>query len=362
MVGFSMVFFLPLWGHPPLQDYGGKAWAPGSFGDARKGRPLTTAGHFGVIYRLLGDLDWMHNHFKCRLAAGANLPCCFDDGNRGDMPFLDLRPGAAWTTTLKTPPCPAPDHPVFTVPGASLFCVSIDEMHTVDLGVLQELAGSILWTLVYDNPTLEGNAEKKLDIVWGRIRALYEEQRTQTRMANLTLQMFCNPKAYSVQFPSLSAHAAETRALFPILAQICSDCNVARVQDVTRLKCAVLFMRLNTIMRGAGMFLSEETHKKVMETCWEALAAYMSLSQYYASKGFKVYNVVNKHHMLVHICLQSRHINPKVLTCYSYEDLVGRMQRVAMKCTTGLSLLKLSATLMTKYQLSLLNAWRRLLR
>eukprot|EP00969_Alexandrium_andersonii_P250732 11081408-Alexandrium_andersonii.AAC.1 len=63
------------------------------------------------------------------------MPCCFDDGDRQHVPFLDLRPSAQWLTTLKTPPCPRPtNHPIFSVPCTSLFCVSIDQMHTVDLG------------------------------------------------------------------------------------------------------------------------------------------------------------------------------------------------------------------------------------
>eukprot|EP00969_Alexandrium_andersonii_P151015 6677171-Alexandrium_andersonii.AAC.1 len=35
--------------------------------------------------------------------------------------------------------------------------------------------------------------------------------------------------------------------------------------------------------------------------------------------------------MAVHLGQQAQFANPRFYTCYSYEDLVGRMQRVAMK-------------------------------
>eukprot|EP00969_Alexandrium_andersonii_P015555 680985-Alexandrium_andersonii.AAC.1 len=91
-------------------------------------------------------------------------------------------------------------------------------MHCFDLGIIQEYLGSVLWTLVFDG-SLPGNAEQRLAVVWDRIRDLYREQGTKTRLANLTLAMFCNPKSAHGSFPSLAAHAAETKALLPILVQ-----------------------------------------------------------------------------------------------------------------------------------------------
>eukprot|EP00969_Alexandrium_andersonii_P241902 10683316-Alexandrium_andersonii.AAC.1 len=57
------------------------------------------------------------------------------------------------------------DHPVFTVPGCSLHAVSIDEMHTIDLGILQHLCGSLLWGLTYEGP-LQGSPQERLLQIW----------------------------------------------------------------------------------------------------------------------------------------------------------------------------------------------------
>eukprot|EP00969_Alexandrium_andersonii_P338140 14943691-Alexandrium_andersonii.AAC.1 len=113
-------------------------------------------------------------------------------------------------------------------------------MHTIDLGILQHLCGSILWRLTYEG-NLQGTARQRLLQIWGRLRELYISQRVDTRMANLTLSMFTDPDRPRQAFPMLSAHAAETRALFPLLAQVCSDLNTGSPEDVARLRCALLF-------------------------------------------------------------------------------------------------------------------------
>eukprot|EP00969_Alexandrium_andersonii_P024969 1090419-Alexandrium_andersonii.AAC.1 len=64
--------------------------------------------------------------------------------------------------------------------------------------------------------------------------------------------------------------------------------------------------------------------------------------------------------MMVHAGVQSKYVNPVFVSCYTCEDLVGRMQRVAARCTSGLQLLKLSKTLMPRYQLTLNYAWPKL--
>eukprot|EP00969_Alexandrium_andersonii_P306298 13540002-Alexandrium_andersonii.AAC.1 len=99
-------------GFHPMTDFEGKPWAPKTYGKTHAGEALTTGGYFGVVFRLLGDLDWLANHYKLRLNPGSNNPCCFDDGDRSATPFLDLRPTARWLDTLKGPPCPSPtNHP-----------------------------------------------------------------------------------------------------------------------------------------------------------------------------------------------------------------------------------------------------------
>eukprot|EP00969_Alexandrium_andersonii_P163863 7242444-Alexandrium_andersonii.AAC.1 len=70
----------------------------------------------------------------------------------------------------------------------------------MDLGIYSELAGSLLWTFVYDGD-LSGSAQTRLDTVWTRIRELYAEKQIDVRMSNLSLSMFTNPSAPRKDFP-----------------------------------------------------------------------------------------------------------------------------------------------------------------
>eukprot|EP00969_Alexandrium_andersonii_P079572 3508430-Alexandrium_andersonii.AAC.1 len=87
--------------------------------------------------------------------------------------------------TIYTAPQPPPNqHPIWRAPGCSLFSITIDEMHTEDLGVVLEYLGSVLWTLVYDGQ-LQGTADQRLELIWDRVRTLYREKGIRTRLSNL---------------------------------------------------------------------------------------------------------------------------------------------------------------------------------
>eukprot|EP00969_Alexandrium_andersonii_P036331 1592094-Alexandrium_andersonii.AAC.1 len=124
-------------------------------------------------------------------------------------------------------------------------------MHTQDLGVVQEYIGSALWTMVYDS-TLPGDALARLNALWAMIRDLYKSRSVRTRLSNLTLSMFTNPRAPHASFPSLSAHAAEARALLPLVVQLCSDVHSGSERDALRLRCGLRLVRFNEVLHSAG--------------------------------------------------------------------------------------------------------------
>eukprot|EP00969_Alexandrium_andersonii_P327536 14473900-Alexandrium_andersonii.AAC.1 len=64
--------------------------------------------------------------------------------------------------------------------------------------------------------------------------------------------MFTDPRAPRTAFPKLSAHAAETRALVRVLAQVSSDLNRGSERDDLRLRCAMAFLRFEDTVHAAG--------------------------------------------------------------------------------------------------------------
>ncbi len=75
-----------------------------------------------------------------------------------------------------------------------------------------------------------------------------------------------------------------------------------------------------------------------------------------ASRGVRCWNLVNKHHMFVHLTAQAAFLNPELGWTYPFEDLVGRIQHVAMKSKSGLSPMALPRSIFLKYRRVLYRA------
>eukprot|EP00969_Alexandrium_andersonii_P151581 6701367-Alexandrium_andersonii.AAC.1 len=71
-----------------------------------------------------------------------------------------------------------------------------------------------------------------------------------------------------------------------------------------------MFMKFEDVLAEAGLFLTTEQHASATNFLWRAMNDYMALAQHYAERGLHVSNVVNKHHMMIHVAQQARWINP----------------------------------------------------
>ena len=210
--------------HPPT-DHRGEAWPRDSYGHKHAGKPLSSRGYFAVVHRICGDLDRFFKRLVLRFAPAGNQPCSLCDGDRTpETPFLDLRPQAAWTRTVFHPPqaLPPSGHPIWRTPGVSLFTLSVDEMHTNDLGTSAHFFASCFYTFVYEGG-LAGTLDERMNQIWQRIRDLYDAQRTKTRVTNLKRALWCNIATPRQHFLVMATNAAENRRMVPIIAQLCPD-------------------------------------------------------------------------------------------------------------------------------------------
>ena len=337
--------------HPEL-DHRGDPWHPDSYGSRHAGQPLSRAGYFGVVQRVCGDLDWYQKRLGMRVAPAGNLPCAWCDGGRppAHPPFLHLQPSAAWIQTVHVPPAPAPSsHPIWTIPGVSKFTVALDLMHCLDLGVLSHFLGSSLHTLLYDNDMRGTLVEREAEL-WTRVRGCYAENAVPTRVSSLTRSRWCDADAPHTAPPVLKFKAAETRYLLLPVLDLCERYGRGTPRDDARLIAAEHMVRLLGAFNREGTFLSDASHRAVMEHMWGFFEAYHALNADAAGRDLKVWHLVNKFHMLVHLCYSSRFLNPVLLWTYGYEDLVGRMKRIAMASKSGLKTCMLSSSIFLKYR------------
>ena len=255
------------------------------------------------------------------MSPSGNLPCAWCEGARPGHgpPFLDLSPRADWMGTIFQPPmADAPSsHPIWTIPGVTLFSTTQDPMRCVDLGVTAHFVGSCLWTLVYDG-RLPGNAEARMGALWIRIHALYGDADVSTRLSSLPISFFCDPTRPHMSYPCMTTKAAENRSLLPMVAQLCREFGEGSPRDNARVRAAEALEAVYTILRDAGHFLKPEEHAALVEACFRFTDAYSRLSADAARRGVLCWNVVNKVHMLIHLALCARYLNPNSTWAYPF--------------------------------------------
>ncbi len=83
---------------------------------------------------------------------------------------------------------------------------------------------------------------------------------------------------------------------------------------------------------------------------WAFLETYGRLSMDSAGKGIRCWNLVNKFHMMAHMTMQAEFLNPELNWTYPYEDLMGRIQHVALKSKSGLAPMSLPRSIFLKYR------------
>ena len=329
----------------PVTKHDGTAWPPGSYGGRHAGQPLTNGGHRCIVHRIVGDLDWFQKSLGLRFAPAANSPCAFCSANRTDMPFLHLQPHAAW---VGTPHAPLPGHRLFTLPGVSMATIALDLMHTCDLGILQQFIGSCFYVFIYHS-SWPGTIAYRLQRLWDAVKASYEALGSSCRLTNLRLSMFLDEgRPHQGPVCLSAAKAMEARQLLPVCVRLCNLFSDGGEVHQNMLHCGERLQTLCEIFGSSGHFINN--HDDVMRNCWEASESYMKLSFWSATNGLHSFNLVNKHHMFIHLCLQAAFLNPESTWTYPYEDLVGRIQRVAMGSKSGLQSLALGRQLITKYR------------
>ena len=287
-----------------------------------------------------------------RVASAANLPCPWCDGGRPPMhpPFLHLEPHAAWVPTIHVPPRPAPsDHPIWQISGVSQFTVSLDLMHAFDLGVLAHFEGSVFHSLLFDGD-MRGTLVQREAELWQHLRASYSMHKTSTRITSLQRSLWCEPTRPHRKWPVMTTKAAENRQLLLPVLELCRRYDSGSPRDAARVRAAEHLVRLQAIFDAAPTFLSEADARGVEESVWAFGYQYHALSADAAMRAFRAFHIVNKFHMLIHLTLAAKYLNPRLLWTYGYEDLVGRMKRIAVSSKSGLRASMLTSTMFLKYR------------
>ena len=309
-------------------------------GDAKRaakaadGKRMWTRGGF---LQFRGDWDFYKNVLAlCGwVGEGIMKRCCFKClANKTVFPFNDPTLHALWRGTTI-------DHALFMQMAFSSGCflsfmfsilgfrydyVSVDLMHTGDLGVLLFVFGYLLYELFHEMGGIVTRSKSTLSDILGLIRFAAMDLNVNAPINNLTFGMIKQPKGS----PKLKVKAAESRYLLPIITRMFEKI-VPRTTPHQKLRFNCVF-KLDQFYKKMRAPLAEFDALSTAKLCREAMILYSELGRP-CSDGYAPWKWYPKCHLMGHIEMQIiTSGSPEKSWCYSDEAAIGDAVDVAESC------------------------------
>ena len=325
-------------GQHPDTDHLGKAWPVASRRRGVQGQTLHPEKNKAFIFALSGDGEWFQNEYK--LKGSSMNECCFNcKADKSDIPFNDFRPDAKWrSTTIKhRGTCPT-EHLLSKIPGVVGETFAYDSLHILEEGVAAHALGNCFFDFVL-KPGWAGTQDAKLRQLFHKVLQQYQELGIDgsNRIARLTLANFCNPKSKFSNFPCLTGlKARQIRYLVPCVLEICraeEEPTIAYTQH--RRACLQHLEEMYQCMDTGLLHFDKDTIRKYQRSTNLCLQHYTKCCKICMGQNFMQWNIVHKHHLAAHMPAQAAFINPKYVTTYTGETMVGFMSSLAHACLNG---------------------------
>ena len=326
-------------GKHPEKDHLGRAWPDRSPRSRTAGTPLHSQGLCGMIFSITGDGDFYQN--ELRLPGSSHFQCCFSClANKGGTPHNDYRPGALWRGTLRDHKnsCPT-DHPLAGVPGINGYTFHYDVLHILEEGVSSQACANCLFDWIIRKEIPGSTQEERLKEVYKRLQVQYEEQAidSSNRIKHLKMSSFCNPAEKYKSFPELSGFKArQIRYMVPCFLDICKQTlREDRPYTRHRLLCLQNLESMYTIMEESGMHLSAKASKKFQQVTDLCMLHFAKCSKLTIQDKLLMWNTIHKCHLTCHLPSQAAYLNPRFVSTYHGETMVGYMAALGHSCLNG---------------------------
>ena len=217
--------------------------------------------------------------------------------------------------------------------GLRLECVMVDILHTLDLGLLANVIGSVMFVLACIRKKLGGNTyEQAASRLSDHMTAWYKRVHCRCRIkGTLTLARLRGNKGWA----KLKAHGAATRHLIGYALDLIAEFGDARDPlwgEHDRLATAVcqLLNRFYVIIGSESSRLSDGTKAELQLLGNQVVVCYAKLARFSHDRHYRIWKMAPKLHLFEHLILQSCEFgNPAYWWTYLDEDLVGRLIRIA---------------------------------
>ncbi len=220
---FAWSFRCLLMGQWPGVRHDGSEWL--SSDHKRQAQAGTAIPYTACLVQGRGDWAFYSKVFLFPYWSSRRICYMCSAANGGDDDFRDCSLNAKWRETRRGVQDFLAEQAqngivpsrIFSVPGFRPACVMVDWLHTLDLGISQDIVGQLFYEVL---PLLGGpNRKAQVDLLWQRIRVFYREHSTPSRLENLSLEMIKEAKTPA----KLRSKAAQCRYLVPFAAALAEE-------------------------------------------------------------------------------------------------------------------------------------------
>ena len=299
---------------------------------------LLANGYFGVLWAVMGDLDYMASVLNLPRYSSAANPCSLCRcSSVGVGTWTDNRPNAGWMEQCWTSATwlawdGRSKCPLFSLPGVTALTVCLDYMHCKYLGMDQYMFGSDLYLLVHHVLTF-GTPQENLNHIWIEIKQYYGRCKTPCRFRYLNrLSMFMRRN----KTHKLRGKAAEIKYFGVVLLWVWNK-YMNQALAIHRQISLMLQMNLRmetilTLCRDCTV-LTDGYAEEFKQCAFDMAQLNSQVSEHFLEdEEANLFVVTTKLHMVMHCALLAKHINPRLVWCFSGEDMMKHGQILASSC------------------------------
>ena len=307
----------------------------GPKGEVLSGEMATLAGvpmPKGLLCQVRGDWPFLKQLFSVPAWNSFQI-CwmCLADFSEGPMDYREVDLRSAWRKNRMDTrqflqflheQGIAPS-PLFQSPGLLMEHVLLDWLHIVDLGVSQDIIGNFFHEVVLHG--LPGNNKKeRLQQLWLKIKAFYAENKSPSKLGELTLEMF----EKSGKSPKLRCKGGECRHLVPFCASLGRE--LAHLGGHWQTVSQLLDLLLQCAQYAATVPFSSEslaTASRKLCILWK------KLRDAAAAEGSMAWTMKPKLHLFQELCEYKAEEfgSPELFWTYADESFCGFMAKAAKR-------------------------------
>ena len=331
-----------------LGEHPTEAWASDADVELSRGGMYLAGGFFLVIWSLKADLEaWYKGLFLRHHNSNEFCEFCPAHSSMADddepMRWNNFKAGAlwkkqAWTAEQWREKCTTLHWLFIVFRFLSQHNLEVDELHTIYLGILQYMLGSVLWVMCYKS--IIGEPSEILQRVWTLVAEYYSDNSVNTRFTSLTLSMFTDPDSPYSNFPRLRGRGIELRDITPALLHAWRRLRCATTYEFHNIE-AMLVHETNLpdiISRNSqSCLLPEEDARQFAVEVVQVLRFYTILANKADSNHNLLWSMVPKCHYLLHMGAKALFLSPRMGGCLIDEDYVGKIKLIVSKGVNGTS-------------------------